>query len=100
MYYFQIGVSIIFVISFLASLIYLLSLSVKVDTHAMDSKEAIRKSFLTSFVTWMSMFIVYFIWQDKSNWNFGTRIMVIVLMTGFSIFSASLSAFGLWHWKK
>jgi hypothetical protein len=66
----------------------------------MERKEAMRKSFLISFSTWMSMFIVYLIWQDISNWNFVTWIMIIVLITGFSIFTASLSALGLWHWKK
>jgi hypothetical protein len=48
----------------------------------------------------MSMFIVYLVWQDVSDWNLMKFVMVIVLTTGFSIFIASLSALGLSHWKK
>jgi len=45
------------------------------------------------------MFIVYFIWQDLSNWDFRAWIMGIVLIAGFSTFAASLSALALWNWK-
>jgi hypothetical protein len=100
MYYFQVSISFIFVIVFFASLAYLLLLSMKTATHLIDRKEAMHKSFVVSFVTWMSMFIVYFIWQDRSNWNFIKWIMVITLTTGFSIFTASLSALSFWQWKK
>jgi hypothetical protein len=100
MYYFQVSISFVFVIGLFASLAYLLSLSIKVATHLVDRKEAMRKSFVVSFATWMSMFIVYFIWQDRSNWNFIKWIMVVTLTTGFSIFMASLSALSFWQWKK
>ena len=71
MYYLKIGFSIIFVISFFGSLVYLLSLSVKVATRLMDRKEATLKSFIASLFTWISMFTVVIIWQDKSHWNIG-----------------------------
>ena len=100
MHYIRIGISIIFVISFFASLVYLLSLSVKLATRIIDRKEAMRKSFVISFTTWMSMFFVYLVWQDVSDWNLIQFVLVIVLTTGFSIFIASLSALGLWYWKK
>ena len=100
MHYIRIGISIIFVISFFASLVYLLSLSVKLATRIIDRKEAMRKSFVISFTTWMSMFFVYLVWQDVSDWNLIKFVLVIVLTTGFSIFIASLSALGLWYWKK
>jgi hypothetical protein len=100
MYYIRIGISIIFTIGFFASNVYLLWLSVKVITHLIDRKEVMRKSFIISFFTWMSMFIVYLVWQDVSDWNLMKFVMVIVLTTGFSIFIASLSALGLSHWKK
>jgi hypothetical protein len=100
MYYLQIGISIVFIISFFASQIYLLSLSVKVATRLVERKEAMRKSFVISFVTWMSMFFVYLVWMDVANWNLTKFIMVIVLITGLSIFISSLSALGLWYWKK
>jgi len=100
MYYLKIGFSIIFVISFFGSLVYLLSLSVKVATRLMDRKEATLKSFIASLFTWISMFTVVIIWQDKSHWNIGTWIMVFVLLIGISIVSAMVSAFGLWYRKK
>lgn len=100
MHYIRIGISIIFVISFFASLVYLLSLSVKLATRIIDRKEAMRKSFVISFTTWMSMFFVYLVWQDVSDWNLIKFVLIIVLTTGFSIFIASLSALGLWYWKK
>ena len=100
MYYVQIGFSIIFILSFFGSLAYLLSLSVKVATQLMDRKEATPKSFIASLVTWTSIFIVVIIWQDKSEWNFGTWIMVFTLLASISIVSAGVSAFGLWYRKK
>ena len=100
MYYVKIGFSIIFTISFFGSLVYLLSLSVKVATRLIDRKEATPKSFIASLLTWLSIFITVIIWQDKSNWNIGTWIMIFILLTGVSIVSATVSAFGLWHRKK
>ena len=100
MYYFQASLSLIFLIGFLASLIYLLSISIKVATHLLDRKEAVRKSFLVSFFTWMSMFVVYFVWQDRSNRTFASWIMVTLMMTGISLFAASLIALGLSQWTK
>jgi apolipoprotein N-acyltransferase len=99
MYYFQIGISIVFIIGLFASLAYLLYLSVKVSTRLIGRKEAMRKSFLISFFTWMAMFTVYLIWQDISHWNFGTWLMVIIFIFGFSAFGASIFALALWNWK-
>lgn len=100
MYNLQIGISLAFIIIIFSSLTYFLWLSVKVATRLMERKEAIPKSFLASFVTWISIFIVYFVWQDMSKWNFVTWVMVIVLTIGFSTVMALISALGLWHWKK
>ena len=71
----------------------------KVATHLIDRKEAMRKSFVISFATWMSMFFAYLVWQDVSGWNLTQFIMVIILTTGVSIIAAFLTALGLWHWK-
>ena len=100
MYYFKIIISVAFVIEFFVSLAYLLYLSMKVATHLIESKKAMRKSFLISFFSWLSMFIVYFLWQDISNWNLEIWIMVTAFTIGTSILVASISAFALWNWKK
>jgi hypothetical protein len=101
MYYLKIGISIIFVIGFFASLIYLFWLSIKVGTRLLDRKEAMRKSFITSFFAWMALFFVAILWQeDISSWDFRKWVMASILIFGFSFFTASLSALGLWNWKK
>jgi len=100
MYYVQVGISIVFIISFFASLTYLLWLSVKVATRLVDRKDVTRKSFMALFITSISIFSIVIIWQDKSNWNIGTWIIIFSVLTSISIVSAAILAFGSWHLKK
>ncbi len=99
MYYFKIGISILFIIIFIVSLVYTLVLSIKVAAKRIERKEAMRKSFAVSFLTFMFMFIVYLIWQDLSNLDIQTWILVIIFITGFSIFGGLTFAVSLWNWK-
>jgi hypothetical protein len=100
MYYFKVGVTIVFIIEFFASLAYTLYLSIKVATRNIERKEAMRRSFSISFLTVMFMFVIYLMWQDMSNLNFRGWVAVVVLITGFSFFVASVFALALWNWKK
>jgi len=100
MYYFKISISIIFIIIFIVSLAYTLILSIKVATKRLERKEAMSKSFTASFLTFMFMFIVYLIWQDLSNLDFQTWILIIIFIAGFSIFGGLAFAVSLWNWKK
>lgn len=100
MHYFKIGVTVVFVIEFFASLAYTLHLSIKVATRNIERQEAMRRSFSISFLTVMFMFVVYLMWQDMSNLDFRGWITIIILITGFSFLVASISALALWNWKK
>jgi hypothetical protein len=100
MYYFQLGISAIFVIGFVISLIYQFSLSAQVSTKKLDTRNGIRKLFITSFCTWMSMFILVLIWSEKTTWNIEKGIMVFVLFSLVAFVLAGISALGLWQWKR
>ncbi|SRR6266540_6422092 len=100
MYYFQLGASAIFVIGFVISLIYQFSLSIQVSTKRLDSRSAMRKLFIASFCTWMSMFILVLIWSEKTTWNLGKVIMVFILFSLVAFVLAGISALGLWRWKR
>jgi hypothetical protein len=100
MYYFQLGASLLFVIGFVISLIYQFSLSVQVSTKRLDSRSAMRKLFITSFCTWMSMFILVLIWQEKTTWSIGKGVMVFILFSFVAFVLAGISALGLWRWKR
>ena len=67
MYYFKVAVSVLFIIELFASLAYTLFLSLTVAAQGIETKEAMRKSFIASFLTFMFMFIVYLMWQDVSK---------------------------------
>jgi len=100
MYYFQLGALAIFVICFVISLIYQFSLSVQVSTKRLDSRSGIRKLFITSFCTWMSMFILVLIWSEKTAWDIGKGIMVFILFSLVAFVLAGISALSLWRWKR
>jgi protein-S-isoprenylcysteine O-methyltransferase Ste14 len=99
MYYFKVAISAVFVIEFFISLFYLLLLSTKIATHLIERKEAMKKSFIVSFLSFMFMFIVYLIWQDLSNLSLWSWTMRIILTTGFSLFVGLIFSAALWNWK-
>lgn len=100
MYYLQLGASVIFAIGFVASLIYQFSLSVRVSTKKLDSRNAMRKLFIVSFCTWMSMFVLVLVWQGKTTWSVGKGIMVFILFSFVAFVLAGISALGLWRFKR
>lgn len=100
MYYFQIGASVLFVISFVILLIYQFSLSVRVSAKRVEARNGVRKMFIASFSTWMSMLILVLIWSDKTTWNIEKGIMVFVLFSLVAFLLAGISAMGLWRWKR
>jgi len=100
MFYFQLAASVIFVIGFVISLIYQFLLSIQVSTKKLDSRSGMRKMFITSFCTWMSMFILVLLWSEKTAWNIGKGVMVFILFSLVAFVLAGISALGLWRWKR
>lgn len=99
MYYFKVAISAVFVIEFFISLFYLLSLSAKVATRLIERKEAMKKSFIVSFLSIMFMLIVYLMWQDLSGLSLWSWMMLTILITGFSFFVGLLFSAALWKNK-
>lgn len=98
MYYLHIGASVIFFIGFIISLVYQFSLSIKVSTNRLNTYTAMRRLFVVSFCTWMSMFILVLVW-NKTTWSFEKVLMAFVLFSLISAILAGVSAFGLWRRK-
>jgi len=99
MHYFKIVISVLFVLEFFIALFYLLRLSIRVSTRLVERKEAMKKSFMVSFPTFVFMFIAYLIWQDLSNLSFWSWMMLIILITGSSLFVTLTFAVALWNWN-
>ena len=100
MYYFQIAVTILFAISLVVSMLSNVVLSIKVGLRGLDSRVAMKRAFISSFCTWMSLFLVYSIWTDKRDWDITTGTMAFVLFLILSMVFAGISASGLWNWKR
>jgi len=99
-YYFQIAVTILFAISLVVSMLSNVVLSIKVGLRGLDSRVAMKRAFISSFCTWMSLFLVYSIWTDKRDWDITTGTMAFVLFLILSTTFAGIAAFGLWNWKR
>ena len=80
-------------------LAYTLYLTMGVVTQRIERKEAMRKSFVVSFLIFMFMFFVYLLWQDVSKLDFSGWITVMILITGVSTFGGLAFALPLLNWK-
>ena len=99
-YYFQVAVTLLFAISLVVSILSSVVLSIRVGFRGLDSRVAMKRTFISSFCTWMSLFLVYSIWTDKRDWDITTGTMAFVLFLILSMIFAAVSAFGLWNWKR
>jgi hypothetical protein len=99
MYYFRLGASVLFVISFVILLIYQFTLSIRVSAKKLEARNGMRKMFIASFSTWMSMLMLVLLWSDKTTWNIEKGVMVFVLFSLVALLLADISALGLWRWK-
>ncbi len=103
MYYFQIVASIVFLIGLAGSLIYLILLSVRVATNRVSKKEARRKTFITTFCMWSSLFLLVIIGQDKTGWNLVVGIIVFIVLLVLATVLSVITTAGLWlgkHWRE
>ena len=88
MHYLQIGVTIVLVLEIIIALFYSLTINLKLVSHQINKREAMRKTFISFFLAFMSIFLTVIIWQDKENWNVSIWISFLVLAIGVSFFVA------------
>ena len=100
MHYLQIGITIVLVLGIIAALFYSLTITIWLVSHQIDKREAMRKTFISFFLAFMSIFLTVIIWQDKTNWNFSIWVSFLVLAIGVSFFIALFFALMYWNWKK
>ena len=73
---------------------------IKVVTESLNRRDMVQKSFLVSFVFFISVFLIVSIWQDFSDMDITAWIILIVFSVGVSFILAVLNALTFWRLMK
>ncbi len=96
--YMKIGLTALFLIGALSSLIYSLILLAKFLTKRLGKREAMKKTFWVTFCGWMSMFLGYFIWQ--ADWDIKHWLVFLAVSTSISFIGAISFTASFWTSKE
>lgn len=100
MYYLKLGITAVAILAAAISLMIDIVSSINVALKRTDSRTAIKKAFVLTFTVWFSMSFVYLLWVNKTDWAIVHYMLFIAFATVSSFVIASISAFGLWNWKR
>jgi hypothetical protein len=100
MYYLQVGITIVLMTGIAFSLIYSFVLVVNLVKKRSNKIETIKRTFITTFCGWLSMFLIGLIWQNKADWDARAWISFLVITISISLVVAFFFALSFWSWKQ
>ena len=100
MYYLQVAITIALSIGIVVSLIYSLFLVYNLVKRRSSKCETMKKTFISIFCGWISIFIIVFLWQDKSDWSIRAWATFLILSISISFIVAFFAAVSFWSWKE
>jgi len=100
MYYIQVGLTIALLSGIAFSLTYSLILVIKLIKKRSNKRETMKKTFISAFCGWLSIFLIALIWQDKADWNIKIRLSFLIISILFSFIMAVFSALSFWSWRE
>lgn len=98
--FFQTSLTLILFVLVVYSLKYLLTLTNKAMKQLIDRKEAVKKAFIYSFILYMSIFLAIINFQDLSNLDIKSWIMLLLFMAAAALLVSTITTLSFLRFKK